>query len=74
MKATNIGKGVIHFKKKQSLKWKEIQEILNYKSAAATGNLTQLTSGSTNLVDKLAHAFGVTPSEFVEQCTVEAES
>tara|TARA_R110000824_G_scaffold205804_1_gene390729 strand:+ start:3661 stop:3885 length:225 start_codon:yes stop_codon:yes gene_type:complete len=74
LKTTIIGKGVIYFKKKQSLKWKEIQSMLNYKSTISTGNLIQVKSGSTNLTDKLAHIFGVTPAEFIEQCTTEGES
>lgn len=71
LKTIFIGEGVAYFKKKQGLKWRDIQVMLDYKSPISTGNLTQVASGSTNLVDKLANVFGVTPSEFIKQCEVD---
>lgn len=66
-----IGKGVAYYKNKQALKWKEIQEKLGYETIAATQKLISKEGGTLALAVSLAHAFGVTPAEFIEQCTVE---
>ena len=72
MKKIIIGKGVAYYKKAQCLKWKDIRDKLEYKTLAATQRIVNKNSGTTALVDRLAHAFGVSPAEFIEQCTTEA--
>lgn len=71
MKSIFIGKGFLHFKEEQNLKWKEIKNLLEYQETSTAQGISYKKSCNTTLVEKLANAFGVTPSEFIKQCEVE---
>ena len=73
MKKIIIGKGFLYFKEKQDMKYKDMKEALGYGESSTAQAISYKTSCNTALIEKLAHVFGVTPAEFIEQCTVEVE-
>lgn len=74
IKTVVVGKGFLYFKNKQDVTYNSIADAIGYGDSSAAQQITYKSSCNTTLIEKLAHVFGVTPAEFIEQCTVEGES
>lgn len=73
MKKIFIGKGVQYFRKKQNLRWSDIQERIGYKRVGAAQRLGSTISCNTKLIEELAKVFNITPAEFVKACESDKE-
>ena len=71
LKKIKVGTGFRYFKNKAGITHRELSGLLGYKNTSSVQQIAYIEGCNTVLVDKLAHAFGVTPAEFIEQCTVE---
>ena len=73
MKIIKVGTGLRFFKKEQGLTYKEIGIRLNVDYVASVQRMADSHAANTTTVERLAHAFGVTPAEFIDKCTVESD-
>ena len=73
MKIIKVGTGLRFFKKEQGLTYREISIRLNIDYVSSVQKMADSNAANTTTVENLAHAFGVTPAEFIDKCTVEGD-